>query len=119
MKLVVPERTEAQRTEALARANEIRTVRAQLKRDIKARRALVSELLEAKVHPDLRTMKAADLLAAMPFVGPERAAEMLKAAGAASSKTLGGMTVRQRAVLVELAREREQYGHTTAEQVAA
>ena len=41
----VPERTQSQRKLALKRANEVRTARAQLKRDLKAGRRSIHDLL--------------------------------------------------------------------------
>src|SRR2546429_1139332 len=60
-----PERSLTQRMEALKRANEIRTRRARLKRDLKARRSQIQGLL---LDPPeyLLTAKVFDLLLAVP-----------------------------------------------------
>ena len=63
-----PERSLLQRMEALQRANDIRTRRAQLKRDLKAGRQPIDRLLLEP--PDyLATAKVFDLLLAVPKYG--------------------------------------------------
>ena len=63
-----PERSLVQRMEALQRANDIRTRRAQLKRDLKAGRQPIDRLL---LEPPeyLATAKVFDLLLAVPKYG--------------------------------------------------
>src|SRR6516164_306745 len=63
--IAAPERSLVQRMEALARANDIRSRRAQLKRDLKAGRLKIHELL---LEPPeyLETAKVFDLLLAVP-----------------------------------------------------
>ncbi len=48
LKQATPERSLAQRMEALQRANEIRSHRAQLKRDLKSGRTSIVQLLDAR-----------------------------------------------------------------------
>src|SRR5581483_4448429 len=63
--IAAPERSLVQRMEALQRANDIRSRRAQLKRDLKAGRQPIHELLLDP--PDyLETAKVFDLLLAVP-----------------------------------------------------
>ena len=68
-----PERTFNQRMDALARANEIRSQRAQLKRDLKAGRHSIQQLL---LDPPeyLETAKVFDMLLAVPKYGRDPAA---------------------------------------------
>src|ERR671935_325459 len=63
-----PERSLLQRMEALQRANDIRSRRAQLKRDLKAGRASIHDLL---LHPPeyVETAKVFDMLLAVPKYG--------------------------------------------------
>ena len=63
-----PERSLVQRMEALQRANEIRTQRAQLKRDLKAGRVSIHDLL---LEPPeyVETAKVFDMLLAVPKYG--------------------------------------------------
>lgn len=95
----VPERSLAQRMHALAYANEIRTQRATYKRDLKAGRAdLVDGLLEPPAW--LETAKVLDLLLAVPKVGRVKASKILRVVVVSPSKTIGGLSQRQRTELV-------------------
>jgi hypothetical protein len=51
-----------------------------------------------------KTAKVHDLLLAVPKVGPARVARLFSRCRIASSKTVGGMTERQRGELIELFR---------------
>jgi hypothetical protein len=103
--LAAPERTLAQRMEALQRANDIRSRRAQLKRDLKAGRQPIHELLLEP--PDyLETAKAFDLLLAVPKYGRVKVNKILSHCKISPSKTIGGLSERQRRELVALMRRR-------------
>jgi hypothetical protein len=94
-----PERGLLQRRQALQRANAVRARRAQLKRDMKAGRESIVTLLADP--PDwLATMKAHDLLLAVPKVGRVKANKALKRCYIAPSKTVGGLSDRQRGELI-------------------
>src|SRR6202167_6033854 len=103
--LAAPERSLHQRMEALQRANDIRTRRAQLKRDLKAGRTPIHELL---LDPPafLETAKVFDLLLAVPKYGRVKVNKILSNCRISPSKTIGGLSQRQRTELVELMRRR-------------
>jgi hypothetical protein len=103
--IAAPERSLVQRMEALARANEIRSRRAQLKRDLKAGRQPIHELL-LKPPDYLETAKVFDLLLAVPKYGRVKVNKILTQCRISPSKTIGGLSQRQRAELVELMRRR-------------
>jgi len=89
--------------DALARANDIRTRRAQLKRDLKAGRISIHALLEDP--PDfLETAKVFDMLLAVPKYGRVKANKVLTTCRISPSKTIGGLSERQRNELVGLLR---------------
>ncbi len=100
-----PERSLVQRMEALQRANDIRSRRAQLKRDLKAGRQPIHELL---LDPPeyLETAKVFDLLLAVPKYGRVKVNKILSTCRISPSKTIGGLSQRQRGELVELMRRR-------------
>jgi hypothetical protein len=93
-----PERSLDQRMDALARANEVRARRAQLKRDLKARRVSIAVLLHHS-PPYLETAKVFDIVLALPKVGRVKATKILHSCRVSPSKTFGGLTERQRAEL--------------------
>ena len=94
-----------QRMEALQRANDIRSRRAQLKRDLKAGRQPIHELLLEP--PDyLETAKVFDLLLAVPKYGRVKVNRILTQCRISPSKTIGGLSERQRRELVALMRRR-------------
>jgi hypothetical protein len=96
-----PERSLDQRMDALARANEVRARRAQLKRDLTARRVSIAVLLH---HPPTypETAKVFDIVLALPKVGRVKATKILHSCRVSPSKTFGGLSERQRVELAEL-----------------
>jgi len=100
---LAPERSLTQRMDALKRANEIRMRRARLKRDLKAGRVLVHGLL---LDPPeyLLTAKVFDLLLAVPKYGRVKVNRILTHCRISPSKTIGGLSQRQRDELVSYLR---------------
>jgi hypothetical protein len=100
---VAPERSLHQRMDALQRANEIRTRRAQLKRDLKGGRVSIHTLL---LDPPeyLQTAKVFDMLLAVPKYGRVKVNKVLQQCRISPSKTIGGLSQRQRSELVSLLR---------------
>ena len=96
-----PERSFNQRMDALARANEIRSQRAQLKRDLKAGRHSIHQLL---LDPPefLETAKVFDMLLAVPKYGRVKVNKILTHCRISPSKTIGGLSERQRSELISL-----------------
>ncbi len=94
-----PERSLDQRMEALKRANGIRTKRAQLKRDLKAGRVRIATLL---LDPPeyVETAKVFDMLLAVPKYGRVKTNRILNQCRISPSKTIGGLSERQRKELV-------------------
>ena len=92
-----------QRLRALRQANVIRSRRAALKKDLASGRVRIEDVL-ARPPAYAKTAKAHDLLLAVPKVGPARVARLLSRCRIAPSKTVGGMTERQRGELIELFR---------------
>ncbi len=96
---IAPERSLTQRMEALARANDVRTQRAQLKRDLKAGRRRIDGLL-GEPPAYLETAKVFDLLLAVPKYGRVKVNRILTQCRISPSKTIGGLSERQRTELV-------------------
>ena len=98
-----PERSLVQRMDALHRANEVRTRRAQLKRDLKSGRENIVLLLQ---NPPafVETAKVFDMLLAVPKYGRVKVNRILTQCRISPSKTIGGLSERQRNELVALLR---------------
>jgi hypothetical protein len=96
---VVPARSLDQRLEALARANEVRSRRAALKDALKRGEQDLRDVLAAPPEY-LRTAKVLDLLMATPKLGRVKSARVLEQCRISPSKTVGGLSERQRAKLL-------------------
>lgn len=93
----VPVRDLQQRFDALAHANKVRAARAQVKRDLKRDRTLEDGLRILADPPMLlHTMKVETLLLSLKGIGRTKANEMLRRTGTSPSKTLAGLSFRQR-----------------------
>ena len=96
-----PVRSLDQRMEALKRANDIRVKRAQLKKDLKDGRVNIDEIL--RQPPEyVSTAKVIDILMAVPKFGRVKAARFLNTCRISQSKTVGGLSDRQRTELIGL-----------------
>jgi hypothetical protein len=90
-----PERSLDQRMDALTKANDVRSRRAALKADLKRGAASLRDILVAP--PDyLLTAKVADLLMAAPKCGKVKSARIMEQCRISPSKTIGGLSERQR-----------------------
>jgi len=98
-----PERSLNQRMDALARANEIRIKRAQLKRDLKAGRLRIHDVI-AEPPEEVLTAKVYDVLMAVPRLGRVKSTRLLTQCRISQSKTVGGLSDRQRGELLDLFR---------------
>ena len=86
-------------------ANEIRTQRAKLKKDLKAGKVKIDVLL---LDPPewLGSAKVFDIILAVPKYGRVKVNRILNQCRISPSKTIGGLSERQRAELVALLRRR-------------
>jgi hypothetical protein len=88
-----------QRLEALHKANQVRSDRAAIKRDVKAGRIRVTHLL-GQPPEAIATMSLADLLIATPKLGRRKVENALVHCRISSFATVGALTGRQRTALV-------------------
>jgi hypothetical protein len=103
--VAAPERSLDQRMDALRRANDIRSARAKLKKDLKAGKSSIHSLL---LDPPeyVETAKVFDMLLAVPKYGRVKVNKVLQVCRISPSKTIGGLSERQRSELVTLLRSR-------------
>jgi len=98
-----PARSLDQRMDALRRANNVRVQRAQLKRGLKSGSLRIEDVL--RQPPEyVSTAKVFDILMSVPKFGRVKAARFLQQCRISQSKTVGGLSERQRAELVSLLR---------------
>lgn len=101
-----PSRSLAQRLDALNRANAVRVERAEFKRQAKAKPKDAAARRAAEVILDpphwMQTMKVYDLLMTVPRVGRTKANKLINVVRVSPSKTLGGLSDRQRRELAKL-----------------
>ncbi|MFA5801860.1 MAG: integration host factor, actinobacterial type [Thermoleophilia bacterium] len=94
-----PVRTLEQRLDALRRANNVRSQRARLKKDLKKGAIKIDEILAAP--PEfIKTAKVIDVLLAVPNCGKVKSAKVLNHCRISPNKTVGGLSERQRRELV-------------------
>ncbi len=87
------------RMEALLIANEIRSSRATLKHNLRAGRASIHDLLQDPPQY-VETARVLDMLLAVPKYGRVKANKILAACQISPSKTIGGLSPRQRQELI-------------------
>jgi transposase len=87
-------------------ANEIRSARAQLKKELASGKIELAQIL-AQPPEYVRTARVRDVLLALPKIGSVKAARILADCGIAHSKPLGGLTERQRTELLNRFRRGE------------
>jgi hypothetical protein len=100
---VTPDRSPTQRMEALRLANTIRSERAALKRDLKAGRVRIDQVLNNPPEY-LHTAKVSDIMLAVPRYGRVKVAKVLQRCRISPSKTVAGLSDRQRTELIEALR---------------
>lgn len=101
----VPSRSPEQRQHALAKANQIRSARACLKRELAAGQIELAQVL-ADPPPCAANAKIRELLLVVPGIGPTKADRALTRCRIAAAKTLAGLSNRQRAELGQLLHHR-------------
>ena len=96
-----PDRSVDQRMSARERVNEVRARRAELKRDLKAGRKSIDALL---LDPPeyIETAKVFDILLMIPGYARVKVSKVLTHCRIAPSKTIGGLSERQRRELIAL-----------------
>jgi hypothetical protein len=97
--IAAPSQRRQQQLEALARGNDVRSRRAQLKRDLKAGRRPIEEVL-ANPPAYLSSATILDLLIATPKRRRIKANKVLLRCRISPSRTIGALTERQRRVIV-------------------
>jgi hypothetical protein len=94
--------TTQERTEALLKAAQARARRAEAKARLKSGHATIAEIIKAGAEdPAIARLRVADLLEALPGIGPVRAALIMKEIGIAASRRVRGLGVHQARALID------------------
>src|SRR5436309_10918241 len=96
-----PLRSLDQRMDALKRANDVRVKRAKLKKDLKEGKVRIEQILGSPPEY-VSTAKVIDILMAVPKFGRVKAGRFLTVCKISPSKTVGGLSERQRTELIGL-----------------
>jgi hypothetical protein len=99
-----PQRSLDQRMDALQRANHVRSKRAALKEALKKGGTSIIAVIQDPPEY-LLTAKVLDLIMAAPKYGRVKAARVMERCRVSPSKTVGGLSERQRRELVEALKE--------------
>lgn len=98
----VPDLDPEERAAALARAAEVRRVRAELKQMLKTGEVTLRQVLDrAREADELAGMRVADVLAALPGHGKIRARRLMDELGIADGRRLRGLGAVQRRRLLD------------------
>lgn len=98
----VPERTDDQRRAALAEALRVRQVQAEVKHLLSSGEATFAQVLARVDDADeVARMRVADVLRALPRMGPIRSRRLMEQLDIAASRRLGGLGPRQRDDLLD------------------
>ena len=89
------------RMTALGHANKVRSARAKLKQDLREGKVRLEQILATDADY-LASAEVFDLLVAVPKIGPVKTGHLLTIAHISPCKTVGALSERQRARLIEL-----------------
>src|ERR1700741_3642659 len=103
-----PLRSLDQRMDALKRANDVRVRRAKLKKDLKEGKVRIEQIL-GNPPEYVSTAKVIDILMAVPKFGRVKATRFLNTCKISPSKTVGGLSDRQRGELIGLFNSRSRW----------
>jgi CheY-like chemotaxis protein len=98
---VASTRSPESRMNALRQANQVRSLRAKLKQDLREGTVRLEQIL-ATGADYLASAEVFELLVAVPKIGAAKAGHLLTIARISPSKTVGALSGRQRASLIEL-----------------
>ena len=98
--MALPQLTDEQRKEALAKAAEARHARAVLREKIKSGKTTLQEVLDFD-DPIACRMKVSALIESLPGYGKAKAAKIMDELGISATRRVKGLGARQREQLIE------------------
>lgn len=102
--MALPTLTDEQRSEALRKAAQTRTERAQVKTDLKSGKITVAEVISHKDDPVVGKLRVFDLLKSLPKVGEKKARDLMSEFGISENRRVRGLGARQIEQILDFAR---------------
>lgn len=100
--MALPELTPEQKREALKKAQEVRSKRAQIREDLKAGKLTLEEVLERADQDEvIGKMRVSYLLESLPRIGRVRTRQIMEEIGIDESRRVQGLGVRQKEALLK------------------
>ena len=99
--MALPQLTDEQRKEALAKAAEARKARAELREEIKTGKKTIAEVLNDVENPIVARMKVSMLIESLPGYGKAKAAKLMEELEISATRRVKGLGTRQREELLE------------------
>ena len=99
--MALPQLSEEQRAQALAKAAEMRQKRARLKEDLKSGEKTLADVFKNAEDAVVARMKVSALLESLPGFGKAKAAKLMAELGISETRRVKGLGVRQRTELLE------------------
>ena len=99
--MALPQLSDEQRAQALAKAAEMRQKRARLKEDLKHRKKTLADVFKNAEDAVVARMKVSALLESLPGFGKAKAAKLMAELGISETRRVKGLGVRQRTELLE------------------
>jgi hypothetical protein len=97
----LPKLTMEEKKRALKKAQQVRSQRAQIRRDLKAGRTGIREILENVDNDVIAKMRVAYLLESLPRIGKVRTRKIMNEIGIDETRRIQGLGSRQKKALIE------------------
>ena len=99
--MAIPQLTPEQRQQALEKAKEARTKRAEVREKLKSGDLTIAEVIDMQDDPIIGRMKVATLIETLPGYGKAKAAKIMADLGIAESRRLKGLGAVQKDALIK------------------
>lgn len=98
--MALPELTDEQKRQALKKAQEVRSKRAQIRAELKKGEITLDEVLANADNDVIGKMRVAYLLESLPRIGKVRARQIMEEIGIDENRRVQGLGVRQKEALL-------------------
>jgi len=99
--MAIPQLTPEQRQQALEKAKEARTKRAEVRDDLKSGKLTIAQVIDMQDDPIIGRMKVSTLIETLPGYGKAKAVKIMADLGIAESRRLKGLGAVQKDALLK------------------